>query len=133
MIAGGSIYRSDGGEAEIRPTAKNGTGADAQNVYYARADVSEIYGKNAAVTDVEGLQGYQFQNMKTDDKGVLHIYLPAEEGNLLSGTFAGITYQGTKEDPIVLSNSRETRTDRNDSADVEFRESKRAAPLLYLQ
>ena len=29
VIAGGSIYRSDGGEAEIRPTAKNGTGADA--------------------------------------------------------------------------------------------------------
>lgn len=132
VIAGGSIYRSDGGEAEIRPTAKNGTGADAQNVYYARADVSEIYGKNAAVTDVEGLQGYQFQNMKTDDKGVLHIYLPAEEGNLLSGTFAGITYQGTKEDPIVLSNFQmKLGQIGTDSADVEFQGIEKGGTIYY--
>lgn len=132
VIAGGSIYRSDGGEAEIRPTAKNGTGADAQNVYYARADVSEIYGKNAAVTDVEGLQGYQFQNMKTDDKGVLHIYLPAEEGNLLSGTFAGITYQGTKEDPIVLSNFQmKLGQIGTDSADVEFQGIEKGGTICY--
>lgn len=132
VIAGGSIYRSDGGEAEIRPTAKNGTGADAQNVYYARADVSEIYGKNAAVTDVEGLQGYQFQNMKTDDKGVLHIYLPAEEGNLLSGTFAGITYQGTKEDPIVLSNFQmKLGQIGTDSADVEFQGIEKGGIIYY--
>ena len=132
VIAGGSIYRSDGGEAEIRPTAKNGTGADAQNVYYARADVSEIYGKNAAVTDVEGLQGYQFQNMKTDDKGVLHIYLPAEEGNLLSGTFAGITYQGTKEDPIVLSNFQmKLGQIGTDSADVEFQGIEKGDTIYY--
>lgn len=132
VIAGGSIYRSDGGEAEIRPTAKNGTGADAQNVYYARADVSEIYGKNAAVTDVEGFQGYQFQNMKTDDKGVLHIYLPAEEGNLLSGTFAGITYQGTKEDPIVLSNFQmKLGQIGTDSADVEFQGIEKGGTIYY--
>ena len=132
VIAGGSIYRSDGGEAEIRPTAKNGTGADAQNVYYARADVSEIYGKNAAVTYVEGLQGYQFQNMKTDDKGVLHIYLPAEEGNLLSGTFAGITYQGTKEDPIVLSNFQmKLGQIGTDSADVEFQGIEKGGIIYY--
>lgn len=132
VIAGGSIYRSDGGEAEIRPTAKNGTGADAQNVYYARADVSEIYGKNAAVTDVEGLQGYQFQNMKTDDKGVLHIYLSAEEGNLLSGTFAGITYQGTKEDPIVLSNFQmKLGQIGTDSADVEFQGIEKGGTIYY--
>lgn len=132
VIAGGSIYRSDGGEAEIRPTAKNGTGADAQNVYYARADVSEIYGKNAAVTYVEGLQGYQFQNMKTDDKGVLHIYLPAEEGNLLSGTFAGITYQGTKEDPIVLSNFQmKLGQIGTDSADVEFQGIEKGGTIYY--
>lgn len=132
VIAGGSIYRSDGGEAEIRPTAKNGTGADAQNVYYARADVSEIYGKNAAVTDVEGFQGYQFQNMKTDDKGVLHIYLPAEEGNLLSGTFAGITYQGTKEDPIVLSNFQmKLGQIGTDSADVEFQGIEKCGTIYY--
>lgn len=132
VIAGGSIYRSDGGEAEIRPTAKNGTGADAQNVYYARADVSEIYGKNAAVTDVKGFQGYQFQNMKTDDKGVLHIYLPAEEGNLLSGTFAGITYQGTKEDPIVLSNFQmKLGQIGTDSADVEFQGIEKGGTIYY--
>lgn len=132
VIAGGSIYRSDGGEAEIRPTAKNGTGADAQNVYYARADVSEIYGKNAAVTGVEGFQGYQFQNMKTDDKGVLHIYLPAEEGNLLSGTFAGITYQGTKEDPIVLSNFQmKLGQIGTDSADVEFQGIEKGGTIYY--
>lgn len=132
VIAGGSIYRSDGGEAEIRPTAKNGTGADAQNVYYARADVSEIYGKNAAVTDGEGFQGYQFQNMKTDDKGVLHIYLPAEEGNLLSGTFAGITYQGTKEDPIVLSNFQmKLGQIGTDSADVEFQGIEKGGTIYY--
>ena len=132
VIAGGSIYRSDGGEAEIRPTAKNGTGADAQNVYYARADVSEIYGKNAAVTDVEGFQGYQFQNMKTDDKGVLHIYLSAEEGNLLSGTFAGITYQGTKEDPIVLSNFQmKLGQIGTDSADVEFQGIEKGGTIYY--
>lgn len=132
VIAGGSIYRSDGGEAEIRPTAKNGTGADAQNVYYARADVSEIYGKNAAVTGVEGFQGYQFQNMKTDDKGVLHIYLPAEEGNLLSGTFAGITYQGTKEDPIVLSNFQmKLGQIGTDSADVEFQGIEKGGIIYY--
>ena len=132
VIAGGSIYRSDGGEAEIRPTAKNGTGADAQNVYYARADVSEIYGKNAAVTDVKGFQGYQFQNMKTDDKGVLHIYLPAEEGNLLSGTFAGIAYQGTKEDPIVLSNFQmKLGQIGTDSADVEFQGIEKGGTIYY--
>ena len=132
VIAGRSIYRSDGGEAEIRPTAKNGTGADAQNVYYARADVSEIYGKNAAVTDVKGFQGYQFQNMKTDDKGVLHIYLPAEEGNLLSGTFAGITYQGTKEDPIVLSNFQmKLGQIGTDSADVEFQGIEKGGTIYY--
>lgn len=132
VITGGSIYRSDGGEAEIRPTAKNGTGADAQNVYYARADVSEIYGKNAAVTDVEGFQGYQFQNMKTDDNGVLHIYLPAEEGNLLSGTFVGITYQGTKEEPIVLSNFQmKLGQIGTDSADVEFQGVEKGGTIYY--
>ena len=104
VVTGGTIYQSDGSQADIKTEVKTGTGADAQTARYTTADLSCVYGKNAAVTDVEGFDRYGFQNVTTDPNGKLHLYLPIEEGGLLSGSFTGITFQGRKADPVILSN-----------------------------
>lgn len=96
VITGGTISTVEGGQPKINLTAKNGTAADSVLVYYTTADVSQIYGKNAAVTDASIVgASYGFNDVQTDANGVLHLYLPVStEGTKSEAYFKDAYYSG---------------------------------------
>lgn len=88
-VTGGTMFNPSGTQTEMNKTAKNQT----VSVYPVTADVSNIYGSNSAVSDAVITDvNYGFKDVKTDDNGVLHLYLPVNANT--NTTFKGIAYQG---------------------------------------
>lgn len=93
-ITGGTIHTADGGKPSINVATTNGSG---KSVYYTKADVSEIYGTTAAVTNASITDcTYGFTDVKTDSNGILHLFLPESAAAAKTmANFNGVTYAGT--------------------------------------
>jgi len=109
-VTGGTMFNPNGEQTNMNKPAENQTvlvypvTADVSNIYVSNSDVSE-----AVITDVN----YGFKDVKTDDNGVLHLYLP-ENANT-KATFKGIAYQGSvgagKDNILTIQCSHEHYTE----------------------
>lgn len=94
VITGGTISTASGEKPSINVATTGGSGKE---IYYTRANVNAIYGATAAVTNASVTDySYNFNDVKTDSSGILHLFLPASGENAkTTADFNGITYEGT--------------------------------------
>ena len=112
-IIGGTIYALDTSGNVVQPrfsdgvTPKNSTGSA---VYYTTADVKNLFDANADTSNVRSWpqqSSYGCEDMRTDQNGVLHLYLPEGAATNSSTVKLGINdmiYEGdiTEKGPNIL-------------------------------